>query len=413
MDSNLTQPQSMSSNLGLNNRRYDVDWLRTLAFGLLILYHLGMYYVADWGWHIKSDAQSVWLQDLMILSNQWRMSLLFFVSGMTLALIEGKYSPTSLVRTRFMRLFIPLVFGMLVIVPPQLFFELQQNLGYTGNYWQFFQQYLDLNTELAPEKRTPLGLITWNHLWYLAYLWVYTLVFLAVRPALGVFVRSRLFRALGWKACAVALIATLLVVWFFLRQVFPTTHALVDDWYSHGKYLSVMLFGYLLVYKPVVWQKLIDHRRKLLITAALAYAFIIMDRHGWFPTLAGMFQTSDTIRATYGTIYVTNMWCWLLAAVGYAGRYLNRPSSTLNYANQAVLAWYILHQTLIIVFAMALKPLALAAGLEALGILILTVATCFVSYEVIRRNYILKLLFGIKNSHSPKVSEQKVSGYTG
>ena len=133
-------------------RRYDVDWLRTLAFGLLILYHLGMYYVFDWGWHVKSDTQSVWLQDLMILSNQWRMSLLFFVSGMTLALVEAKYSASSLIRTRFMRLFIPLLFGMYVIVPPQLYFELQQNAGYSGDYWQFYQQYIDVDTELAPPQ---------------------------------------------------------------------------------------------------------------------------------------------------------------------------------------------------------------------------------------------------------------------
>src|SRR5690606_39343678 len=63
------------------SRRHELDWLRVLAFGLLILYHLGMAYVAEWGWHIKSPYQSEWLQYLMLWSNQWRMSLLFFISG--------------------------------------------------------------------------------------------------------------------------------------------------------------------------------------------------------------------------------------------------------------------------------------------------------------------------------------------
>ena len=57
-------------------RRYDIDWLRTLAFGVLILYHTGMYYVADWGWHIKSEHTFAWLQDVMMLTAPWRMSLL-------------------------------------------------------------------------------------------------------------------------------------------------------------------------------------------------------------------------------------------------------------------------------------------------------------------------------------------------
>ena len=65
----------------IDQRRYDIDWLRTLAFIVLILYHVGMYYVADWGWHIKSAEQSVWLQNVMLLTNPWRMSLLFFISS--------------------------------------------------------------------------------------------------------------------------------------------------------------------------------------------------------------------------------------------------------------------------------------------------------------------------------------------
>ena len=52
-----------------NERHYDIDWLRTLAFGVLILYHVGMYYVTDWGWHIKSEETSTILQDIMILTN--------------------------------------------------------------------------------------------------------------------------------------------------------------------------------------------------------------------------------------------------------------------------------------------------------------------------------------------------------
>ena len=38
-------------------RRHDLDWVRVCAFGLLVLYHVGMYYVT-WDWHVKSPHAS-------------------------------------------------------------------------------------------------------------------------------------------------------------------------------------------------------------------------------------------------------------------------------------------------------------------------------------------------------------------
>ena len=38
-------------------RRHDLDWVRVCAFALLVLYHVGMYYVT-WDWHVKSPAAS-------------------------------------------------------------------------------------------------------------------------------------------------------------------------------------------------------------------------------------------------------------------------------------------------------------------------------------------------------------------
>ena len=242
---------------------------------------------------------------------------------------------------------------------------------------------------------------------------MYTFVFLAVKPLLNLLTKSKLFAGINAIGAMVIVVITVMTAWFFLRPLFPTTHALFDDWYNHAKYFSVLIFGYLLVHKADIWQKLINRRRALLIVACATYSFIIFDRHGMFESLAALYRTSEWVRLFYGAVYIVNMWCWLLVMVGYAGRYLNRPSKLLNYANQAVLPWYILHQTLIIVFAMMLKGLALPAGLEAGVILILTVAGCLLGYEIIRRIYMLNLLFGIKNSHRTEVFQRKISGYTG
>ncbi|WP_051275584.1 acyltransferase family protein [Aestuariibacter salexigens] len=375
-------------------RRYDVDWVRSLAFIILIFYHVGMYYVADWGWHVKSLQQSVLLQELMILTNPWRMSLLFVVSGMTLALIQHKYSAPQLIKVRSKRILIPLIFGMLVIVPPQLYFELRQSQLFDGTYVTFLGEYVNLNTQLAPHKPSPIGLLTWNHLWYLPYLFCYSIVLLALRPIIDIVISDRYIqRTQGWYFIAAMLL--LFCAARILRADFPTTHALLDDWYNHARYFLAMLAGYTLVKLPQVWSSAIQHRRRLLITGVITYAFFIADRNGAFPLFAQWYQQYETVKLSYSLIVAANSIGWIGAAIGFAGHYLNKPSATLRYLNNAILPCYILHQTLIILLAMWLLPLALPASIESALIIMLTAMGCVFGYEIIRRITVLRFLFGL------------------
>jgi hypothetical protein len=377
------------------DRRYDIDWLRTLAFGLLILYHVGMYYVADWGWHIKSDQQSVFLQNLMILTNQWRMSLLFFVSGIALALVYQKYSATKILAIRSQRLLIPLLFGMLVIVPPQLYYELIQGHGYTGNYLSFITEYLNLNTELAPHKQSEIGLLTWNHLWFVPYLWTYSVIMVLFFPLLKKALLNESVQNIPlWLASSI-IIVVLAFVWVLLREDFPVTHGLVDDWYNHGKYFTVFLAGMCLALLPDLWQRLQEKRRVFAILAILGYSWITLYRHG-FLDIGDNLNQLFVVELVYGLLLSTNHWAWILALVGYAGRYLQFSNRFIIYANQAILPWYILHQTLIVVFAVKLAEFALPVAVESILLIMLTVVGCLLGYEIVKRVTLLRWLFGLK-----------------
>ena len=103
------------------NRRHDIDALRVLAFGLLILYHAAMLYVAGEGWdfHLKSSHTTEWLQDPMLFLNRWRMELLFLISGMAVTFMRRRSSLPRLAWKRSVRLLLPLLFGMLVVIPIQ------------------------------------------------------------------------------------------------------------------------------------------------------------------------------------------------------------------------------------------------------------------------------------------------------
>ena len=64
-------------------RRHDVDWLRVLALGLLIVYHVVLSF-QPWAQYIffiqnKQSLEGLWI--LMGLINIWRIPLLFVVSG--------------------------------------------------------------------------------------------------------------------------------------------------------------------------------------------------------------------------------------------------------------------------------------------------------------------------------------------
>jgi glucans biosynthesis protein C len=391
----------------IDSRRYDVDWLRTLAFGLLILYHVGMYYVADWDWHIKSAVQSVWLQDLMLLTNQWRMSLLFFISGIALAMVKDKFSTWQLVNIRSQRLLVPLIFGMLVIVPPQLYFELLGHQQFGGSYLAFMQEYLNLHTTLAPNKQSAIGLLTWNHLWFLPYLWCYSLIVVVLYPLLKKLLHFPLLQKLPLWLGFISLVVSLVIIGLCLQD-YPSTHALTNDWFLHGIYFTVFISGMALPNLPSLWQKIIAKRRWFAILALLGYCWLVLDRHGMLDVgeeLDGLV----VIKFIHAMLLSTNHWAWIFALLGYAGRYLQFSNSFLRYANQAILPWYILHQTLIILFAMSLKSLNIPATVEASILILLTSLGCWLGYEVIRRIKLTSWLFGLKLTAKEEIKKDRAN----
>ncbi|MBQ4812411.1 acyltransferase family protein [Pseudoalteromonas luteoviolacea] len=394
-------------------RQWDLDWLRVLVFGVLILYHVGMYYVADWGWHIKSAYTSELLQNFMLLSNQWRMSLLFFISGIVLAFCHQRMSTWQLIKAKTLRLFVPLLFGMYVVVAPQMYIEMLDKGLITMSFFDFWLAYINPNTPLLAQYQSEIGLLTWNHLWFLAYLWVYCLLLLVftrivpLRPLL-----SALEAKLSASVALGVAIVTLFVVWMMLRQTYPSTHGLIDDWYNHGKYFSVFLMGYIFALLPHLKASVVKNRHGLTAVALIGYTLILLDKHGFLYFLSQHFETNIWVKSLYGVVVCTNHWAWMLALIGYSASHLTSPNPPLRYATSAVLPWYILHQTLIIGCAYWLKPFEISPGIESIFIIALTALGCFLGYEVIQRNKVLCVLFGVAKQDKtciPKAKYQTVS----
>jgi hypothetical protein len=373
-------------------RRYDLDWIRIGAFLLLILYHVGMYYVS-WDWHVKSPHASPALEPLLLLVNPWRLSILFLVSGAATAFMLRRQRPGELARRRSSRLLIPLVFGMLVIVPPQSYFEVVEKGGYADGFLAFWGRYLQADGSFCRGDEC-LILPTWNHLWFVAYLWFYTMVLaavLALRPSL---VAARRFVERRLTGFGVLVIPWLALV--FLRvtmlSAFPPSHTLIDDWYNHAQYFLVFAFGFLCVDAPRTWDALVRYRRVALLAALASYLFLAW----YFGTYTGERSPPDALRMLQRAIYAANQWAWIVAILGHGRLLLDRDSAARRYLTDAIFPFYIVHQTVIIAAAVWLRPLGFQPAAEAGLLIAITAAACVTTYEVVRRTGWLRPLFGLK-----------------
>lgn len=380
-------------------RRHDLDALRVIAFGLLILYHCGMLYVAEWDWHIKSSTLSEPLQWVMLFTNRWRMALLFVISGIAATFLLQGMSRTRFIRQRTLRLVLPLVFGMFVVLPVQPWVEARAagaiDLGFGEfllRYWRF-----DRFPVAAWDGRAiPF---TWNHLWYLAYLWVYTVMLAALLPVFETRLGQRLrVAAQGLRGGALLLVPGAFKTLYLAILVdrFPGTNALIDDWYQHALYFTYFLFGYLIGTDTGFWDELKRLRHRLLGLALfnwLVYVVLIEelapdDLAGW--PLLGLYWISGL-----------NTWLGIATALAWSYTLLNRPWRWLPYAREAVYPWYVLHQSILIALAFWLVPLKLGGVVEPLLVILGTVLGCALLHELlIRRSAWLRPFFGLP--HRPR-----------
>jgi peptidoglycan/LPS O-acetylase OafA/YrhL len=394
-------------------RRHDIDALRIFAFALLILYHTGMAYVSDWDFHIKSVHTAEWLQWPMIFVNRWRMSLLFLISGAAIALAAPEGRLWRFARERTWRLMLPLIFGMFVVVPIQPYCEGVANGHLTPGFWNFLLSYWRVH----PWPKDSFGGwqygITWNHLWYLPYLWAYTLCLVALMPLLSL--RPVRAAVAGFCAAPVWMIvgapaALLLLFMQYLAPHFPDTNAFFGDWYQHAKYASIFLGGYLLAREAGFWTRVVSIRKATLTTALVSITVYLGLR------LAGQLVTADSwthrVPDDYWDLLTESLHCvylfsTLLTILGWGKVFLDRPFRWLPYCTEAVYPWYMLHQSLIILLVFWLKPMALGPWLEPALVLGGTIAGCFVLHEfLIRRVGFIRPLFGLK----PAKRERAVVG---
>jgi glucans biosynthesis protein C len=380
--------------MGHMSRRHDIDALRALAFALLILYHIGMLYVAEWEWHVKSKYLSETLQTPMLTVNRWRMDLIFLISGISSALLFAKFSMREFIKQRTWRLVLPFVFGCLVIVPIQPYCQGVMNGLVEPGFLTFLGRYY---TGYAWPENAFNGWknsFTWNHLWYLLSLIFYTAIVVLLQKPLAsragkfvehAFTNLRGARLLIWPS--VVLVAYTLA----LQIISSKAH-------EHAIYFSMFLAGWWLASAEALWRELARMRHASLIVMFASYALYMAVR-AYSVTTYTEGNTPLPLLIVVWILRNVYIWAMLCTILGWAHVYLNCPFRWLPWANEAVYPWYVLHQSVIILLAYWLIPLKLGGAVESLLVIVGTVLTCWlITSGVIRRVRWLRPLFGLKSA---------------
>lgn len=371
-------------------RRYGLDWLRIGAFALLILYHVGMFFV-PWDWHVKTAEPLRWLEIPMLATNAWRLALLFLISGVASRFLLAKMAGAGgFAGQRTVRLLVPLLAGVALFVAPQPWAELQAKAGYPYGFWHFWtHDYFRFGTLEG------LVLPTYNHLWFVAYLWIYTLLLALGAALLPVGAKAALQAGFDRLFAGARLLwLPILLLWLARVTLFPIfddTHALIDDWYNHAVYGGLFLFGVALAKSATAWRDVAATWKPALACAIVGYAAIVA-----YNLAVGDNELPEPWLALVRGLRSAHMWGAILALLALAHLKLNRDTPARRYLTEAIFPYYIAHQTIIVLVGHALTPYRLPPAAELAIILPATVLGCALTYEIARRVPGLGPLLGLK-----------------
>ena len=358
-------------------RRHDIDWLRVIAIGLLLIYHIAIVF-QPWAMFIgfiKSEESMENLWKLMTLLNVWRIPFLFFVSGMGVYFAIRKRSWRQLTLERSRRILLPYAFGFLAIAPLHIY---------------LFQGYYDMPLSYMPHA---------GHLWFLGNIFAYVLLLSPLFFFLKKNAENRFMRAVS--ALFSNPLGLISITAFFILEVMvikPQIFAMyAETWHGFFIGLLAFFFGFLFVSSgKAFWQTVLKWRW---LYAGLAFSLYLVRLFFFELNAPGYLMALES-----------NL--WIFGVFGFGYKYLNQPSALLSYLGQAAYPIYIIHMFVLYAGATLILPLQIPVLLKFIAIVAFTMVGCFLIYEfIVRRIGLLRPLFGLKGS-SGKAEKRKLAAKT-
>lgn len=369
----------MNNNAQLN-RRNDLDWIRVLMTFIVILYHCSMFF-NPLPWHVKNnELNSTNIYTYTLLAGNWIMPIFFAVSGISAFYALQKRSASSYLKERFLRLGLPLLFGIFILTPPQVYMERVSHQQFTGSLWKFLPHYFDgVYLDIGGQGNFSFfGL----HLWFLFVLLIFSCI------ALPLFVRKR--GASPQKPFGLAKLMLLLLPLLMIGTVFNGI-ANLGGW-GLFFYLAIFLYGYfafsdltfiIFVRKTGKWTGVIW------IVSTVVFT-------GWAMGF-GIPQNGTISSLFFSLLRVVNVWFILLFIFYLGDRYLRGYNRFLRYTSEASMPLYVIHQPVIVSLCFLIYTQDWSVSFK---LFFLVSTTCFVIlflfHVIIKRIDVFRVLFGMK-----------------
>jgi len=361
----------------VSQRRYDIDWLRVLGVLLLVPFHASQIFIINPNsiMYVKDTINSPALIGMAGFIHMWHMPLLFFVSGSATYFALCFRSAGQYARERFLRLFVPLIFGILTYIPLTTYIQRSKTISLPEAYLGFFQidfAHLDgLNGTFTPA-----------HLWFILYLFAFSLIglplFLALRTERGM-------NAIGNMGEAIPLPLTLLL--FGVPLTFAAAMNILGD-KNPIYYFLVFFYGFLIA-SDARFQEGID---KLTwgflafgIFAAMVQITALTNYPEWTPAWIAR-----------GLLYEMGRWTLTLAVLGLGHRFLYRGNNLLRYANEAAMPFFLLHMTFTVLTGFFVTQINAPVVFKYPLIVLIATGSTLLAYELVRSWKVTRWLFGMK-----------------
>ncbi|MDO6639635.1 acyltransferase [Shewanella sp. 5_MG-2023] len=373
----------------------ELDWLRVILIFAVFLHHVCMPFNGD-GWHIMNNDSSKMLDDIMVYFEQFRLPILFFISGVGSVILLSKVTVVKFVKDKFLRLFIPLLIGSLLVIPPQVYME---NIVEMQSYWQEYPS-------LALKFET-------NHLWFIEYLFVFFLLAIPLNKlfssSLGASIINFVQKLSKYKIGLYLLVTLLIIIKVYFSLTFPIEDKKIENLSSSAFYFFFFISGMLFVRSNIIWQAICDQRFYNLLL--LVFSTILFYSYYYSPDLSE-YLSLDMRWSIWWLVCCLVAWSAFLTILGYAQFYFTKTPKWISLSNELIYPFYIFHQTVIVVIGYYVIAWQAPILLKVISLFALSfLVTSLICWYLIKPSNILRFLFGLKPKNNVvPVAYNRVAG---
>jgi glucans biosynthesis protein C len=373
----------------VSQRRYDLDWLRVFAILAVFIFHCGRFFDLN-DWHVKNPSTYFGMQVWETFMGNWLMPVVFVISGASLYYALGSRGVWKFIDDKVRRLLIPLVVGIFSHIMFQVYLERFSHHQFSGSFWQFIPHYFDGWYAFG-------GNFAWMglHLWYLQILFVFSLICYPLLRWLRNGSGQNILKGLGDFLAVPGLIYVFALPVAWLMSTLDPREIIGIRGFGGWPlpiYLLFFLYGFIVISHEGIQRNIQKLRWVSLIAGVVcALSLMVIWAGEGDPTLG-----SGRYLLVYG-IYGVSSWCWILAFLGFGFKHFTYSKPVLAYASEAVLPFYILHQTVLLCVGYFVTRWSIPDPVKYTLIGLSSFVLIMVIYEfIVRRVNGLRFLFGMK-----------------